>query len=246
MNSLLYGELTPWYRLLDSTEDHLEEAAVFEVALRRAIKGESRSLLELGAGAGNNGFHLKGQFECTLTDPSSPMLDLSRDLNPECEHLVGDMRSLRLEREFDAVLVHDAIVYMHTVEEVREALETAFVHLRPGGAAIIAPDCTRESFQDATTLHQAASGDGSRSLRCLDWTRDPNPADDTYTVDYAFLLEDGNGVRAVHDRHIEGLFAESVWIELLKATGFEVQRRPRVVEEDDPYADFFFVARRPT
>lgn len=245
MDTLLYDELTPWYRLLDPTEDHLEEAAVFEVALRRAIQGNGRTLLELGAGAGNNAFFLKEQFACTLTDPSPPMLDLSRALNPACEHLDGDMRSLRLEREFDAVLVHDAIVYMHTIQEVREALDTVFAHLRPGGAAIIAPDCTRESFQDSTTLHQATSDDGKRSLRCLDWTRDPNPDDDTYTVDYAFLLESESGVRAVHDRHIEGLFAESVWVDVLRATGFDVQRRPRVVDETDPYAEFFFVACRP-
>lgn len=245
MDVLLYAQLTPWYRLLDPTEQHMEEAAVFEVALRRAIQGEGRTLLELGAGAGNNAFYLKGQFDCTLTDPSSPMLDLSRALNPECEHLGGDMRSLRLEREFDAVLVHDAIVYMHTLKDVRAALDTAFAHLRPGGAAIIAPDCTRESFQESTTLHQATSDDGARSLRCVDWTRDPDSSDDTYTVDYAFLLEDEDGVRAVHDRHIEGLFAEAAWDDVLQSVGFDVERRPRIVGDQDPYVEHFFVARRP-
>ena len=32
---------------------------------------------------------------------------MSRSINPECEHVQGDMRTLRLGREFDAVFVHD-------------------------------------------------------------------------------------------------------------------------------------------
>ena len=40
------------------------------------------------------------------------MLELSRTLNPDCEHLEGDMRTLRLGRTFDAVLIHDAVMYM--------------------------------------------------------------------------------------------------------------------------------------
>ena len=39
----------------------------------------------------------------TLTDPSEEMLVVSRGLNPECEHLVGDMRALPLENCSQAV-----------------------------------------------------------------------------------------------------------------------------------------------
>ena len=76
--------------------------------------GEATTLLELGSGGGNNASHLKHRFECTLTDLSPEMLALSRTLNPECEHIEGDMRTLRLERTFDAVFVHDAIAYITT------------------------------------------------------------------------------------------------------------------------------------
>ena len=75
------------------------------------------------------------------------MLELSRGLNPGCEHLLGDMRTLRLGRTFDAVLIHDAVMYMTSEADLRAALETAFVHLRPGGAAVVAPDCVRETFR---------------------------------------------------------------------------------------------------
>src|SRR5687768_13970607 len=100
----LYGELAGWYRLIDPPGDHEEEADAHARLLARAAPG-ARTLLELGSGAGHNALYLKRRFACTLTDLSEEMLARSRALNPECEHLAGDMRTLRLGRSFDAVLV---------------------------------------------------------------------------------------------------------------------------------------------
>jgi hypothetical protein len=38
------------------------------------------------------------------------MLALSMTVNPECEHIEGDMRTLRLGHTFDAVFLHDAVM----------------------------------------------------------------------------------------------------------------------------------------
>jgi ubiquinone/menaquinone biosynthesis C-methylase UbiE len=56
------------------------------------------TLLELGSGGGNNASHLKAHFSLTLVDLSQGMLDLSRRLNAECEHIQADMKTLRLAR----------------------------------------------------------------------------------------------------------------------------------------------------
>jgi SAM-dependent methyltransferase len=242
MKPLLYSELVPWYRLLDPPADHEEEAVSFQAAFERVASPPPETLLELGAGAGHNGLFLKRRFRCTLTDISEPMLQLSRELNPECEHLLGDMRTLRLGRTVDVVLVHDAIVYMTSEADLRAAVETAFVHTRPGGAAIFAPDTVRETFRDFAGLQE--EDDGARSLRCLEWSWDPDPTDDTYTVEYALLLRDGTDLRAVHDRHIEGLFSRPTWIAILKGAGYQVDSLPRPVGEGG-YVDQIFLCRRP-
>jgi hypothetical protein len=238
---LLYDELTPWYRLLDPPADHREEATSYGQALERAASGRAETLLELGAGAGHNALHLRDRFRCTLTDVSEPMLALSRAINPACEHLVGDMRTLRLGRTFDVVLVHDAVTYMTSEDELRAAAETAFVHTRPGGAALFAPDAVREHFREEAVLH--TGDEGSRSLRCLAWTWDPDPGDDACTVDYAFLLRDGAELRAVHDRHVEGLFSSATWTAILGGAGYRVERTPRPL--DDGAFDEVFLCRRP-
>ena len=242
MQTLLYGELVPWYRLLDPFEDHLAEALSYQKALESAAAPRPETLLELGAGAGNNAFHLKQRFRCTLADVSEPMLSLSRELNPECEHLLGDMRTLRLGRTFDAVLVHDAVMYMTTEADLRAAVETAFVHTRPGGAALFAPDYFRETFRNEETEYHGRE-EGSRAMRCLEWSWDPDPSDTTFTTEFAFLLRDGTTMRAVHDRHTEGLFARATWLRILEGAGYRVEltERPR----DDEGFDQVFLCRRP-
>jgi trans-aconitate methyltransferase len=223
----LYRELADWWPLLSTPADYEEEAGLYQRAILDACERQAVTLLELGSGGGNNASHLKARFTMTLVDPSAGMLAVSRALNPECEHVKGDMRTVRLGRRFDCVFVHDAIAYMTTADDVRRAIETAYVHCESGGAALIVPDHLRDNFRPSTD-HGGHDG-RDRSLRYLEWTWDPDPGDDTYQVDYAYLLRDRDGsVRVEHDRHIEGLFSRAQWLQWLSEAGFE----PRAVRLD--------------
>jgi SAM-dependent methyltransferase len=236
----MYGDLAGWFHLITAPAEYVEDAAFASRVLRESSARRPRTVLELGSGGGNNASHMKAEFELTLVDLSPGMLELSRGLNPECEHLVGDMRTLRLGRTFDAVFIHDAVVYLTTAEDLRAAMETAFVHLVPGGAALFVPDAVREKFEPRTD-HGGGDGEG-RSLRYLEWISDPDPSDTEYIVDYAYLLREGTDVRVIHDRHRCGLFARQQWIQLLSGVGFE-PRNLTVGHEPGVEA---FVGRRPT
>ena len=96
----------------DALADHEAEAEAIASALFAAGLSPGGRLLELGCGAVNTAHFLSGRFGCTLPDPSPRMLDLSRARNPGCTHALGDMRTLRLGRVFDAVLLHDALCYL--------------------------------------------------------------------------------------------------------------------------------------
>jgi SAM-dependent methyltransferase len=237
----LYSDLASWFHLLTPPDEYAEEAEVFRRLLVEGVKGSVRTVLELGSGGGNNAFHLKHHFELTLTDLSEDMLAASRRINPECVHIQGDMRTLRLGVEFDAVFVHDAIDYMANMEDLRAAVVTAFVHCRPGGVALFVPDYVRETFRPRT--EHGGNDDGPRGLRYLEWDWDPDPDDDTYIVDFAYLLrhEDGS-VRAEHDRHLCGLFGRDTWLDLLRGAGFEPRLRVLSLDEDVTEA---FLAVRP-
>jgi len=236
----LYGELSSWFHLLSDPADYAEEAEFARGLMVESCSAPPETLLELGSGGGNNASHLKAHFKLMLVDLSPGMLDLSRTINPDCEHIQGDMKTIRLGRTFDMVLIHDAIMYMTSEDDLRQAIETAFAHCRPGGAALFMPDVIRETFVSLTTHggHDSTGGDG-RAIRYIEWTFDANPSDTTYTVDFAYLLRERNGpVRVVHDTHVFGIFLRETWLQLLREAGFE----PRAVA--DPWGREVFVCKK--
>jgi SAM-dependent methyltransferase len=240
----LYSDLADWWPLMSAPDEYEEEAAFYGNTLAAACSQPPAAVLELGSGGGNNASHLKSRFAMTLVEPSAGMLAVSRRLNPECEHVQGDMRSVRLGRAFDAVFVHDAVAYMTTEQDLRAAIATAFEHCRPGGAALFAPDYLAETFTPSTECG-GNDGDG-RAMRYLEWAWDPEPSDGQYTVDYTYILRDRDGsVRVEHDRHIEGLFSQSRWLQLLGEAGFEPSVVPFNHSELEPGRYFVFVAKRP-
>jgi SAM-dependent methyltransferase len=209
----LYDELAEWWPIFASPDEYREEATFFARVLTESCHPPPRTLLELGSGGGNSAFHLKAHFKMTLVDLSPQMLAVSRAINPECDHLEGDMRTVRLGRSFDAVFVHDAICHMTTRAHLRAAMKTAFEHCRPGGVALFVPDDVRESFEPST---EHGGNDTARgSVRYVQWITDPDPSDTEIFVDFGILLRDEHGaMRAVHERHTYGLFARSVWLRL--------------------------------
>ena len=178
------------------------------------------TILNMGCGGGKNAWSLKGRYAVTGIDLSPAMLALARQLNPECKFIQADMRNFDLGFTFDAILVDDAISYMTTEADLRAAIQTAFLHCRPGGAALFTPDHIRETFHPATD-HGGHDGVG-RAMRYLEWTWDPDPDDSSYLVDMAYLLRDESGqVHSEHDRHRLGLFSRAEWLRFIEEAGFE-------------------------
>lgn len=239
----LYQDLAQWWPLISPPGEYAAEAAYLAAVLAAALP-PAPAVLDLGSGGGNVAVHLKRHARLTLVDISESMLAVSRRLNPECEHRQGDMRAVRLGVSFDAVLVHDAVDYMTTEDDLRQVIETAFAHCRPGGLALFVPDHTAESFSAAT-----GSGGGSdpsgRQASFREWTWDPDPGDSWVQAEYEFSLRSADGtVQTVHETHRLAAFARADWARLLAAAGFVLDpalaevvagRRPENV----------FIARRP-
>jgi SAM-dependent methyltransferase len=214
----LYTELAGWWQLVSPTEDYADEAAFFKELFRAE---NARTLLELGGGGGNVAWFLKTDFALTLTDISSAMLAESKKQNPELEHIQGDMRTLRLGKAFDGVLIHDAIMYMTSEEDLRAALVTAYVHCKSGGVVVIAPDWVAETFRPHTT-HEGVDV-GGRGVRYLEWIWDADPNDTRVNYEFILALKEGDELRTVVDRQVVGVFPRATWLRLLKDVGFEAE-----------------------
>jgi hypothetical protein len=224
---ILYDELAPYWPLFSAPAEYDEEARE-AVRTLRAVTTPIADLLELGAGGGNNASHMKREFSLTLVEPSAGMRAHSQALNPECTHLPGDMRTVRLGRTFDAVFLHDAVMYMTSETDLRAALETVAVHLRKGGAALVTPDYTAETFAPGEEVGGHDDANGDSGVRWLEWRLSRRGT--IYEVHYSVLVRDGGTVRAFHDVHAEGVFPRATWLDLFDDVGLDARLDARVID----------------
>lgn len=190
--------------------------------------GRRWSLLELGAGGGHAIVHLAPRYDCTAADLSPQMLAHCKTLNPNVPTVEGDMCNMRLDRQFDAVLICDAIDYMTTRDDAVAALRTIAAHLRPGGVALFAPTYTTETFtdgdvaDDGTTIPGIA---GDNDLTYFSFVHDPDPSDTRFEMILLYLLRDSatREVQVVEDRHACGLFSIGQWQAMAEEAGLAVE-----------------------
>jgi SAM-dependent methyltransferase len=238
----LYRELAAWWPVISPPATYAGDAAAVERVFAAAAV-PVRTLLDLGSGGGHVAMHLSRGRSVTLVDLSADMLTVSRHVNPDCAHVQGDMRTVRLGREFDAVLVHDAVDYMTTQADLALVIATAFAHCRPGGIAVFAPDHTAETFRPGTGVGGGHDG-GGRQASFTERTTDPDPGDDWILAEYEFTLRDAAGtVAVVPEVHRLGSFRRATWLALLTDAGFTAQVRPLTIAARA--ARLLFVGLRP-
>jgi len=227
----MYYEFAPYWTLISAPENYAEEAVFWRNAITSKLGNGRHEILELGVGGGNNLSHLTPYFKATAVDISEPMLENSKKLNPDVEHYVGDMRSVRLEKKFDAVIIHDAISYLLTEDDLTATFETAKAHLDRGGVFITSPDYFSETFTDSIVRHSRRSQNGVELVH-VEYSYDPNPEDTIMETRMIYIIRENNNCRIEHDLHITGLFPLKTWIDTMIKVGFSVEKREYPVHED--------------
>jgi hypothetical protein len=240
----LHGNLAPWWPLISPADEREAEAAYVATLLHSARIGVGE-VLELGSGPGHHAVHLGQHFAMTLVDARPDLLAVSRERNPQCRHVVGDMRSVRLAERFDGVFVHDAIGLMTCEDDLRAAVATAHAHCRRGGVAAFLPDHIRETFTGSSSSGGVDGVDG-RGARYYSWTWDPDPSDTWVLTTRAFVLRHRDGtVSLCQETHRTGLFPRDVWLDVLTEAGFEGCALEEETDEEHPPRTVF-VGHRPS
>jgi SAM-dependent methyltransferase len=219
----LYHDLAWVWPIISPPQGYIGETEHFCKIIQEYSQIEVTTLLDLGCGGGHNDFTLKKHFRVTGIDTSEAMLKLARQLNPEVTYLVGDMRTMRLEKTFDAVTIFDSINYMVTGADLQAAFMTAFVHLKPGGVLLTLVEATPERFwQNWARCTTYARGD--IEIVFIENAYDPDTEDTTYEETFVYLIRRGGRLDIETDRHVCGIFGLETWHGLLREVGFEVRQ----------------------
>ena len=253
----MYNDFAHLWPLISHHSDYETEARHWRDALTAELGQGRLRILELGVGGGNNLHHIlypdcdgspsanaacSGEHmrraspahDAVVVDPSAEMLANCKLLNPTVEQHIGDMRSVRLnsDRNLDAVLIHDAVCYLLSEDDIKATLETARIHLRTGGALIMAPDWYTETYP-GTKLDAGIRRDVTPEFASIEYDHDPDPDDSTLESVFIYIIKNEDGsVRVEEDRHITGVFSIRVWLSLMEQAGFRAKCLPYPVHED--------------
>ncbi len=209
--------------MFGTVEDYREESEIFVRYLRDNIEGSLSTLLDLGCGGGKNAFHFRRHCALTGVDISPAMLAQAQELNPPSRFVEGDMRSVDLREEFDAVFLNDSSMYMTTRDELMQLFRTAYRHLRPGGAALVTAEVTSESFVHNGCEVSNYSDDRGREVCIIEQDYRKSPDAEQFDLTFVFLIREHGRQRIENDVHTCGLFPLDFWREAPQTLGFSVR-----------------------
>lgn len=137
-----FGRYSDYYNLLYKDKDYAGEVT-YLLGLIRRYRPAARQILDLGCGTGRHALLLAEQgMAVTGVDRSAEMLTIARRnaTGTESSFVQGDIRTIRLERRFDAVVaLFHVMSYQTSNDDLRSAIATVKTHLQPDGIFIF--DC---------------------------------------------------------------------------------------------------------
>jgi SAM-dependent methyltransferase len=154
-------------------------------------------------------------------DLSLGMLNKARRTHPDIEYVEGDMRTLRLHRQFDAVVIPDSIDYMISQADLQQAIQTAVMHLKTGGVLLVTAK-TEETFQNNNFAY-AGEKDGIH-VTLLENNHINLFRPNTYEATFVYLIRQQGKLTIHTDHQVLGLFSQAMWDEVFKNAGITMQK----------------------
>ena len=179
-----------------------------------------KTLLHFGSGAGGHDTIFKKYFSVTGVDLSLGILEKAIKLHPDIEYMEGDMRTVRLNKEYDAVAIPDSIDYMVSEKDLQQAIETAYIHLKTDGVLLIVAK-PEEVFQNNNFVYTGEKNGIHITLLENNYINPFVP--NTYEATLMYLIREKNELRIQSERHILGLFPEKTWEKIFIKTGFTME-----------------------
>jgi SAM-dependent methyltransferase len=217
----LYKDLVWLWPIISPHEDYLEEGGFFLQKIKEYGGPKVKTILNLGSGGGDIDWVLKRELTMTGIDISPAMMELAKKLNPEVEYIPDDMRTARLNRRFDAVILHDAVAHMQTEEELRAAFLTAYEHLDKGGLFITFVEEWVEHFEQNHTVIRNFQKD-KLEVTYIENVYDSNKSDSTYECTFVYLIRREGFPDVETDRMVLGIFPLATWGNTMREIGFDV------------------------
>ena len=138
----VFNDYSRYYNLLYKDKPYKEEVDFVNGLIRKNYIGTPKSLLDLGCGTGRHDLiFAELGYDVIGVDMSEQMVAIAKQKSKEshkgAEFQIGDIRSLRLNKQFDVVVsLFHVFSYQVTNEDLNKAFVTVKTHLKNGGIFI--------------------------------------------------------------------------------------------------------------
>ena len=218
---IAYNDLAWTEDWLTNPAEYEDEVMAYVDLIKRTAAEPPSILLHLGSGAGGHDRIFKRHFTVTGVDLSLGMLNKARAAHPDIEYIEGDMRTLRLNRQFDAVVIPDSIDYMASLDDLRRAIQTAVMHLKTGGVLLVVAK-TEETFQNNNFAYTGEKDGIHVTLLENNYINPFRP--NTYEATFVYLIRQQGELTIRTDHQVLGLFSQATWDQVFNNAGITVQK----------------------
>ncbi len=210
---------TKFPQLYDLIYKRFQETPDFINLVSRVV-GAHEKVLDLAAGTGDVGKQLvnRGYANISLADKSQGMLNVAQaKIGVDKPVYVTAMEDIAIDKQFDAVVVRQAINYLMDYQGLVQGLKQVHSHLNSGGRLIFnAPNYTgNETYGDKDSEYD--SGGFHVKVKEMNLVQGRKLI---HTQHCVLMKPDGSGIRKAYDMNIFGLFTKQEFESALREAGF--------------------------
>jgi SAM-dependent methyltransferase len=236
--SVFGPEYSSIYDRLYADHDFFMDARAVQKYIRQKLGDGRHSLLDLGCGTGRHSALLKDDYDIVGVDASEGMLACARLKSSELMFHQGDVRTVKLDRRFDVVLMMSAVLgYQHTNEDVLSTMKNVRSHLRDGGLFIF--DVWHGNavlLQKPVQRFKDCSYDGLQLLRLV--SPDMEPMKNCCTCYYRWWLGRNGVVEVREETHMVRYFFLPEVELFLESSGFKLLRAAKAGFAFQPVSEY--------
>ncbi len=197
----------------------------FQLYHRYLSKLKCKKILEIGCGSGNLAkYFIDNKYDYTGLDNSKEMIKLAKELVPEGKFILSDMRNIKLEEKFDAVVVTGrTFTHMTTNHDVMFALYSINETLQKEGWLLFDNFNAEEIF---TNFREHSINKSKYDGR--NYTRKSSTSLDlehgwTWKWEAEYEIEENNEISSFKDEIILRAFTEDELKLFLRLNGFKTK-----------------------
>ena len=204
-------------------KDYVLEAGKIHAFIQKHKLSKGNTLLDVACGTGTHAGLLAKHYKVEGTDVNAGMLKEARKKHPELRFFQSDMRTLNLNRQFDAVTcLFSAIGYMRTKSDLRKAIKAMRRHLLPGGVLLVEPWFTPAQWNPNRVSTILVDKPGIKIFR-MSQARTRGRIS---LLEFQYLVGTSKQIEHIVEHHEFGLFTQAEYMAALDRAGLNVTYDP--------------------